>query len=48
MSRGIIIDETFYQDGLSGIEEPREALTLDEIAILGDGVDDSTLALHRE
>jgi hypothetical protein len=45
---GIIIDETFYQDGLSGIEEPREALTLDEIAILGDGVDDSTLVLHRE
>jgi putative DNA primase/helicase len=45
---GIIIDETFYQDGLRGIEEPREVLTLDDIAILGDGVDDSTLALHRE
>jgi putative DNA primase/helicase len=43
---GIIIDETFYQDGMSGIEEPREALTLDEIAIVG--VDDPHLALHRE
>jgi hypothetical protein len=43
---GIIIDETFYQDGMSGIEEPREALTLDEIAIVG--VDDPHLALLRE
>jgi hypothetical protein len=45
---GVIVDETFYQDGLSGIEEPREALTLDEIAVLGDGVDDPHLALKRE
>jgi hypothetical protein len=45
---GIIIDETFYQDGLSGIEEPREALRLDEITVLGEGVDDPTLALYRE
>jgi putative DNA primase/helicase len=42
---GIIIDETFYQDGLSGIEEPREALTLDDIAIV---VDDPLLASYRE
>jgi hypothetical protein len=44
----IIIDETFYQDGMSGIEEPREALAVDDIAILGDGVDDPRLALFRE
>jgi putative DNA primase/helicase len=45
---GVIIDETFYQDGLSGIEEPREALTLDDIAVLGDGVDDPQIAIFRK
>jgi hypothetical protein len=45
---GIIIDETFYQDGLSGIEEPREALALDNMAVVGQGLDDHMLARSRE
>jgi hypothetical protein len=42
----IIVDETYWQDGITGIEDARAALTLDEIAIVG--VDDPHLALLRE